>query len=89
MFFFLPQDYYLTINTTSPDLTPCFESTVLVWVPCGFMWLFSVPHLVMLKNSRKPPLNHSWLSISKTVSKIYCFSTAFLNGIATELKLLL
>ncbi|CAG7821148.1 unnamed protein product, partial [Allacma fusca] len=31
----------LTWNSNFPDLTSCFESTVLVWIPCGFLWLMA------------------------------------------------
>ena len=34
-------DINLTWNTTDPDFTPCFHKTVLVYIPCGFLWIFS------------------------------------------------
>ncbi len=36
------QSYDLTWNSTQPDLTTCFQSSVLVWIPCGFLWLVSL-----------------------------------------------
>ncbi|BFZ12050.1 hypothetical protein BsWGS_15089 [Bradybaena similaris] len=29
----------LLLNNTWPQFTSCFISTILVWVPCGYMWL--------------------------------------------------
>ena len=30
-------DYY------GPDFTACFQTTVLVWIPCAFLWLLGAP----------------------------------------------
>ena len=30
------------MNTTNPDLTRCFQSTVLAWLPCAYLWLCSL-----------------------------------------------
>ncbi|KAI0216331.1 Multidrug resistance-associated protein 1, partial [Lamellibrachia satsuma] len=32
----------ITVNTTNPDLTRCFQSTVLAWLPCAYLWLCSL-----------------------------------------------
>lgn len=34
------KDVNLTWYSDNPDFTPCFEQTVLVWIPCAFLWLF-------------------------------------------------
>lgn len=34
-------DVELTWGTDSPDFTPCFQDTVLLWVPCALLWLLS------------------------------------------------
>ncbi|XP_068424094.1 ATP-binding cassette sub-family C member 2 [Clinocottus analis] len=39
-------DSYL--NREDPDLPVCFEQTVLVWIPLGFLWLCAPRHLVSL-----------------------------------------
>jgi len=31
----------VTWDTENPDLTECFQQTVLAWVPCGFIWVFA------------------------------------------------
>lgn len=34
--------YNLTWNITSqPDFTPCFQETILIWVPCILLWLLT------------------------------------------------
>ncbi|XP_064621093.1 multidrug resistance-associated protein 1-like [Lineus longissimus] len=72
-------DDSLTINTTNPDLTTCFQSTVLVWVPCLFLWLCSPFYIVYLAG--KPTIHgtagHSKLNIVKIVfSSLLTFTCA-------------
>lgn len=47
-------DYNQTWNTTDPDLSICFQDTVLVWVPCGFLWVTApVETYLLLKSSSR------------------------------------
>uniref|UniRef100_A0A3B3ZX39 ABC-type glutathione-S-conjugate transporter n=1 Tax=Periophthalmus magnuspinnatus TaxID=409849 RepID=A0A3B3ZX39_9GOBI len=34
-------DWNRTWYTANPDLTQCFQNTVLVWVPCFYLWLLA------------------------------------------------
>ncbi|XP_068606933.1 multidrug resistance-associated protein 1-like [Brachionichthys hirsutus] len=34
-------DWNRTWYTTNPDLTQCFQNTVLVWVPCIYLWVLA------------------------------------------------
>uniref|UniRef100_A0A8C2XRX4 Uncharacterized protein n=1 Tax=Cyclopterus lumpus TaxID=8103 RepID=A0A8C2XRX4_CYCLU len=36
------------LNREDPDLPVCFEQTVLVWIPLGFLWFCAPRHLVSL-----------------------------------------
>ncbi|XP_038108731.1 multidrug resistance-associated protein 1 [Culex quinquefasciatus] len=60
-------DYNLTWNTTDPELTPCFEQTVLVWVPCGFLWAFSIIELSYLRASGNRNVPWNVLNVLKMV----------------------
>lgn len=51
--------------TDDPDLTDCFKQTVLVWVPCVFLWLFSSLDVFYIINSKKRDIPWNWLNISK------------------------
>ncbi|XP_041078301.1 ATP-binding cassette sub-family C member 3-like isoform X2 [Polyodon spathula] len=43
----------LTLYTESPDLTPCFQNTVLVWIPCIFLWAaFPFYHFYLKQNNK-------------------------------------
>ncbi|KAK7601472.1 hypothetical protein V9T40_008913 [Parthenolecanium corni] len=39
-------------NTTNPDFTPCFEITVLTWIPCAFLWIFLPLEIYYLRHSQ-------------------------------------
>ncbi|CAK6982138.1 multidrug resistance-associated protein 1-like isoform X1 [Scomber scombrus] len=46
-------DWNLTWYTTQPDLTQCFQHTILVWFPCVYLWTCSPLYLLYLK--LRPP----------------------------------
>ncbi|KAK4305327.1 hypothetical protein Pmani_022778 [Petrolisthes manimaculis] len=60
-------DGNLTWYTDNPKLTPCFESTILVWIPCGVLWLLSPLETHLLLSSRDKHIPWSWLNVSKIV----------------------
>ncbi|XP_018568578.1 multidrug resistance-associated protein 1 isoform X9 [Anoplophora glabripennis] len=57
----------LTWNTNDPDFTKCFEKTVLVWIPCFFLWTFSSLEVYYLIKSKRRNIPWNWLNISKLV----------------------
>ena len=59
------QDLNLTWYTDDPDLTPCFQQTVLVWAPCAFLWLFSFLELYYLRKSANKDVPWSFVNVSK------------------------
>uniref|UniRef100_T1JBH2 Uncharacterized protein n=1 Tax=Strigamia maritima TaxID=126957 RepID=T1JBH2_STRMM len=52
-------------NTTNPDFPECFQKTVLVWIPCGFLWLFAPLQIFMLIKSTSTSIPWTGLNISK------------------------
>ena len=58
----------LTWFSDSPDFTPCFHKTVLVYLPCAFLWLLSPIEFRsnFVSNNRFIPW--SWLTICKIIS---------------------
>ncbi|CAD1468702.1 unnamed protein product, partial [Heterotrigona itama] len=57
----------LTWDTDDPDITECFQKTVLVWVPCAFLWLFSGIEIYYFLNSKSKNIPYTWLFISKQI----------------------
>ncbi|XP_071514768.1 multidrug resistance-associated protein 1-like [Panulirus ornatus] len=51
-------------NSSSPDFGICFERTVLVWIPCLFLWLCSPFYVFILK--RRPVYPLPWTALSYT-----------------------
>lgn len=68
--FSLFKDTNLTWYTNKPDLTECFQKTILVWVPCIFLWIFSTMEAYYLLNSKRRNIPCTWLFISKQVLTI-------------------
>ena len=58
-------DTNLTWYTTSPDFTPCFHKTVLVFVPCGFLWLLAFFDQIQNWTSKNRNCPWSWNNIAK------------------------
>ena len=55
----------LTWNTDDPDFTPCFHKTVLVFVPCGFLWIFAFLDQFQSWQSSARNCPWSWNNTSK------------------------
>ncbi|KAG8337592.1 Canalicular multispecific organic anion transporter 1 [Homalodisca vitripennis] len=45
-------DYATIWDTSNPDLSLCFEKTVLVWVPCLVLWLLSPVEICFILKSK-------------------------------------
>ncbi|XP_046361910.2 multidrug resistance-associated protein 1-like [Haliotis rufescens] len=60
-------DTNLTWYNTWPQFTECFQSTVLVWVPCGWLWLTSPFYLYYLLNVTPTPLSSRYKFIAKMI----------------------
>jgi hypothetical protein len=58
----------LTWFTDSPDFTPCFHKTVLVYLPCAFLWILSPIEIRSNLISKKRFIAWTWVNISKLVS---------------------
>lgn len=62
-FFF--QNSNLTWYTDSPELTPCFQKTVLVWTPCLYLWVAAFLDTYYILNSKERNIPWNILNISK------------------------
>uniref|UniRef100_A0A4Y0AUR7 ABC-type glutathione-S-conjugate transporter n=1 Tax=Anopheles funestus TaxID=62324 RepID=A0A4Y0AUR7_ANOFN len=80
-------DLNLTWYTDDPDLTPCFQQTVLVWAPCAFLWLFSFLELFYLRKSANKDVPWSIVNVSKLliiVSLIVLTVVDLVKAISTD-----
>ncbi|XP_077285788.1 multidrug resistance-associated protein 1-like [Arctopsyche grandis] len=60
-------DLNTTWNTNNPKFTPCFEKTVLVWIPCIFLWLFAPYEISRIFSSKTRNIPWSTSNIIKTI----------------------
>ncbi|KAK7081053.1 Canalicular multispecific organic anion transporter 1, partial [Halocaridina rubra] len=65
----------ITWNTDNPDFTQCFERTVLVWIPCGFLWLFAPLETHYLIRSVDRLIPWTWINITKLVLSVLLILT--------------
>ncbi|XP_020807934.1 multidrug resistance-associated protein 1 isoform X13 [Drosophila serrata] len=56
-----------TWYTNTPDFTPCFEQTALVWTPCAFYWLFVAFDFYYLKASLDRNIPWNKLNVFKAL----------------------
>ncbi|XP_055919617.1 multidrug resistance-associated protein 1-like isoform X7 [Eupeodes corollae] len=56
-----------TWYTEDPDFTPCFEQTILVWVPCAFLWIFMFLELYYLRASLDRNIPWNFKNLSKVI----------------------
>ncbi|XP_008280640.1 ATP-binding cassette sub-family C member 2 [Stegastes partitus] len=67
------------LDRKDPDLPPCVEQTILVWIPLGFLWLCAPRHLLSL--FKKTQVNTKHLS-RLYLCKQFVVSLLFLTAIA-------
>ncbi|XP_050673788.1 multidrug resistance-associated protein 1 isoform X2 [Leptidea sinapis] len=78
-------DSNLTWYTENPEFTPCFEKTVLIWIPCGFLWLTALLDAYYILNSKERNIPWNILNISKLVITILLIVFKFVDlGVAVH-----
>uniref|UniRef100_UPI0037E78B7D multidrug resistance-associated protein 1 n=1 Tax=Semicossyphus pulcher TaxID=241346 RepID=UPI0037E78B7D len=74
-------DWSRTWNTSNPDLTQCFQNTVLVWLPCLYLWLCAPIYLIYLRSHDRGYICMSHLNKAKTAVGLLlwmiCWSDVF------------
>uniref|UniRef100_A0A3B3Q9H2 Multidrug resistance-associated protein 1 n=1 Tax=Paramormyrops kingsleyae TaxID=1676925 RepID=A0A3B3Q9H2_9TELE len=60
-------DWNRTWHSHSPDLTRCFQQTVLVLVPCIYLWVCAPFYMLYLKSHQRGYICMSHLNRAKTV----------------------
>nr|CAD7423725.1 unnamed protein product [Timema monikensis] len=58
-------DANVTWNTDDPDLTPCVQRTLLIYLPCAFLWAFSPLEVFYILNNKNSDIPWNWLNCSK------------------------
>ncbi|KAM3964279.1 multidrug-Resistance like Protein 1 [Aphomia sociella] len=58
-------DTNLTWHTENPELTSCFQKTVLVWIPCLYLWVAALLDIYYILHSKERNIPWNALNISK------------------------
>uniref|UniRef100_A0A8K9WWA5 ABC-type glutathione-S-conjugate transporter n=1 Tax=Oncorhynchus mykiss TaxID=8022 RepID=A0A8K9WWA5_ONCMY len=72
-------DWNLTWYTPHPDLSQCFQHTVLVWFPCMYLWSCGPLYLVYLWFTGQGGISLTSLCCAKTVLGLCLVSFGFLE----------
>ncbi|XP_059509838.1 ATP-binding cassette sub-family C member 3 [Stegostoma tigrinum] len=59
-------DHNITINTDNPDLTECFQKTILVWIPCVYLWVIFPLYFLYLRQTNRGYIRVTVLNRIKT-----------------------
>uniref|UniRef100_A0A452UGL2 Multidrug resistance-associated protein 1 n=1 Tax=Ursus maritimus TaxID=29073 RepID=A0A452UGL2_URSMA len=72
------EDSNLSVHTDNPDLTPCFQNSLLAWAPCVYLWAALPCHLLYLRHHDRGYIVLSHLSRLKTAVGVllWCVSWA-------------
>ncbi|NXR75548.1 MRP1 protein, partial [Pycnonotus jocosus] len=74
-------DWNLTWYTEDPDFTLCFQNTVLVWIPCIYLWLCFPVYSLYLRRHDRGYIQVSNLNKAKTalglILWIVCWADLF------------
>ncbi|XP_061330239.1 multidrug resistance-associated protein 1 isoform X5 [Pezoporus flaviventris] len=78
---FQKKDWNLTWHTENPDFTQCFQSTVLVWIPCIYLWVCFPVYFLYLRYHDRGYIQMSNLNKAKTalglILWIVCWADLF------------
>ncbi|NXV90971.1 MRP1 protein, partial [Calonectris borealis] len=74
-------DWNQTWYTNTPGFTWCFESTVIAWIPCAYLWICFPFYYLYLRHKNKGYIRMSHIFKTKMVLGfilvILCFSNVF------------
>ncbi|XP_069728809.1 ATP-binding cassette sub-family C member 3 [Phaenicophaeus curvirostris] len=81
-------DSNLSIHTDNPDLTPCFQNTVLAWIPSIYLWTALPFYLLYLKHHKRGYIVLSVLSRFKTLFGVLLWCVSWADLFSSFHKLL-
>lgn len=76
---YILQDSESVWNSETPKLPTCFKETVLVWVPCAFIWIFATLEVFYMRKSFSRNIPWSILNILKLIVNLLLIVLAFVD----------
>ncbi|KAJ8344973.1 hypothetical protein SKAU_G00291660 [Synaphobranchus kaupii] len=74
-------DWNRTWHSSNPDLTQCFQNTVLVWVPCFYLWLCTPLYCLHLRHHDRGYICISRMCWAKTVLGFFLTFYGFVESL--------
>ncbi|OQR75813.1 multidrug resistance protein-like [Tropilaelaps mercedesae] len=59
-------------NGTVPDVTVCFQNSVLAWIPCVFIWVLSPLETYYIFTSQRSYTPWTWFNCTKILATALC-----------------
>ncbi|XP_067572446.1 ATP-binding cassette sub-family C member 3 isoform X1 [Pseudorca crassidens] len=72
-------DSNLSVHTDNPDFTPCFQNSVLAWVPCIYLWAALPCYLFYLRHRHQGYIVLSRLSRLKTALGVLLWCVSWID----------
>ncbi|KAL6034061.1 hypothetical protein STEG23_018996, partial [Scotinomys teguina] len=72
-------DSNLSVYTNTPDLTPCFQHSLLAWIPCIYLWAALPCYLLYLRNHQRGYIVLTHLSRLKTAVGVLLWCVSWVN----------
>ncbi|KAJ7401505.1 multidrug resistance-associated protein 1 [Pitangus sulphuratus] len=77
-------DWNLTWHTEDPDFTPCFQNTVLVWIPCVYLWVCFPVYFLYLRRHDRGYIQMSNLNKAKTLIATFLIQYERIKGVQSS-----
>ncbi|XP_052614436.1 ATP-binding cassette sub-family C member 3 isoform X1 [Peromyscus californicus insignis] len=72
-------DSNLSVYTDTPDLTPCFQNSLLAWIPCIYLWAALPCYLFYLRNHQRGYIILTHLSRLKTAVGVLLWCVSWVD----------
>ncbi|TKC44948.1 hypothetical protein EI555_016270 [Monodon monoceros] len=77
-------EWRVTWNTSSPDFTKCFQNTVLVWVPCSYLWACFPFYFLYLSRHDRGYIQMTHLNKAKTLLATFLIQIERRRGVQSS-----
>lgn len=67
-------------NATWPQFTQCFQNTILMWLPCIWLWCCLPFYLYFMYKHCSNTIPYTWINISKNVSMLSSYLLILINN---------
>ncbi|MCJ8739023.1 hypothetical protein PDJAM_G00042390 [Pangasius djambal] len=77
-------DWNRTWRSQNPDVTQCFQNTILIWIPCFYLWLFAPFYFLYLKSHNRGYICMSRLNKAKTLLATFFIQYERMKGVQSS-----